>query len=171
VRGSTGAASPEYSLLPEAGMRAPLVLFTSIIAAACSSSPVAESLPSPDAEASTGSIPGCYLVVLGGTPSADVTLPTLIELSREPAPGFVEPGRFAVREPGGSEPRAPISSWAPGSGGTLDLSLGGGYTGYNFTLRSAGQGSWTGKGVYFADMGLEPRPGPLAMRLMPRSCS
>jgi hypothetical protein len=152
-------------------MRTPLVLLTSMISAACSSSPVAESLPSPGADAAAGAIPGCYAVVLGGTPSSDVTLPTLVELSRDPAPGFVEPGRFAVREPGTSEPRAPISSWAPGTGGTLELSLGGGYTGYNFTLRSAGPGSWTGKGAYFADMGLEPRPGPLPIRLTARSCS
>ena len=96
--------------------------------------------------------------------------PTLIELSRDPAPGFVEPGRFAVREPGRSEARAPISSWAPGRGTTLDLSLGGGYTGYNFTLHSAGPGTWEGTGEYFADMGLEPRPGPLPVRLTSRDC-
>jgi hypothetical protein len=151
-------------------MRTPLVLLTSMISAACSSSPVAESLPLPGAEAAAGAIPGCYAVVLGGTPASDVTLPALVELSRDPAPGFVEPGRFAVREPGTSEPRAPFSSWAPGSGGTLDLVLGGGYTGYSFALRSAGPGSWTGKGAYFADFGVEPKPAPLPVRLTHRSC-
>lgn len=152
-------------------MRTPLAMFASVIAAACSSSPVAESLPSPGAEAVAGAIPGCYAVVLGGTPAADVSLPTLIELSRDPAPGFVDPGPFAVREPGSSEPRAPFSSWAPGAGGTLDLVLGGGFTGYSFTLRAAGQGSWTGKGAYFADFGVEPMPAALPIRLTPRSCS
>ncbi len=150
-------------------MRTPLVLLTSVIFSACST-PVSESSPTPNPDVVLGAVPGCYAIQLHGTPSPDVSLPTLIELSSDPAPGFVEPGRFAVREPGSSEPRAPISSWAPGSGGTLDLSLGGGYTGYNFTLRSAGQGSWTGKGVYFADMGLEPKPGLLPLRLTPRSC-
>ena len=150
-------------------MRTPLVLLTSLLVSACSS-PVSESLPAPDPEVALGSVPGCYSIQLKGTPSRDVSLPTLIELSRDPAPGFVEPGRFAVREPGRSEPRAPISSWAPGRGATLDLSLGGGYTGYNFTLRSAGPGTWEGKGEYFADMGLEPRPGPLPVRLTSRNC-
>jgi hypothetical protein len=151
-------------------VRTALVLFTSVIAAACSSSPVAESLPSPGADAVAAAIPGCYAVELGGTPAADVTLPTLVELSRDPAPGFVKPGRFAVREPGSSEPRAPVSSWAPGTGGMLDLVLGGGFTGYSFTLRSAGQGSWTGEGAYFADFGVEPKPDPLPLRLAPRHC-
>jgi hypothetical protein len=151
-------------------MRTPLVLFTSMIALGCSS-PVADSLPAPEAEPTLAEISGCYSVHTGAAPSRDVSLPTLIELSRDPAPGFVEPGRFAVREPGNSEPRAPISSWAPGSGGTLNLSLGGGYTGYNFTLRPAGRGTWAGTGEYFADMGLEPRPGPLPVRLTAQGCS
>jgi hypothetical protein len=151
-------------------MRTPLVLITSMIAFGCSS-PVSDSLPAPEAESTVAGISGCYSVHPGVAPSPDVTIPTLIELSRDPAPGFVEPGRFAVREPGSSEPRAPISSWAPGSGGTLDLVLGGGYTGYSFTLRSAGRGTWTGNGEYFADMGLEPTPGPLPLRLTARSCS
>jgi hypothetical protein len=151
-------------------MRTPLVLFTSIISAACSSSPVAESLPLPGADAAAGAIPGCYTVVLGGTPATDVSLPALIELTREPAPLFTDPGRLAVKEPGVSEPRAPISWWAPGSGGTLQLVLGGGYTGYSFSLRSAGQGRWAGKGTYFADFGVEPKPAPLPVRLTARSC-
>jgi hypothetical protein len=151
-------------------MRTPLVLLTSMISAACSSSPVAESLPSPGADVSAAAISGCYTVVLGGMPAADVTLPALIELTREPAPLFVDPGRLAVKEPGVSEPLAPISWWAPGSGGTLQLVLGGGYTGYSFTLRAAGRDSWTGKGAYFADIGVEPNPAPLPLRLTPRSC-
>jgi hypothetical protein len=150
-------------------MRAPLVLFTSMIACGCSS-PVADSLPTPAFEPTVAEISGCYSVHAGTAPSSDVSLPTLIELSRDPAPGFVEPGRFDVREPGSSEPRAPISSWAPGSGGTLDLSLGGGYTGYNFTLGSAERGIWTGFGAYFADIALEPKPAPLPLRLTARSC-
>ena len=151
-------------------MRTPLVLFTSIISAACSSAPVAESLPSPRADAAAGAIPGCYAVALGGTPAADVSLPALIDLTREPAPLFVDPGRLAVKEPGVSEPRAPLSWWAPGSGGTLQLVLSGGYTGYSFSLRRAGQGSWSGRGAYFADFGVEPKPAPLPLRLTPRSC-
>jgi hypothetical protein len=100
-----------------------------------------------------------------------VSLPTLIELSRDPAPGFVEPGRLAVKEPSVAEPRAPISWWAPGAGGSLDLVLGGGYTGYSFSLRSVAQRSWVGEGTYFADFGVEPTPGRLPVGLTPRSCS
>ncbi len=155
--------------LPEAAMRTPLVLLTSMIVGACSS-PVSESLPAPDSDAALGEVAGCYSVQLGGRPAPDVSLPTLIELTRDPAPAFVDAGRFAVREPGSSEPRAPISWWAPGSGGTLDLVLGGGYTGYSFSLRPAGQGSWTGMGAYCADFGVEPAPEPLPLRLTPRSC-
>ena len=151
-------------------MRTPLVLFASLLSAACSSSPMAESLPPPGADAAVGAIPGCYTVVLGGTPASDVTLPALIHLTRDAAPLFVDPGHFAVEEPGVSEPRAPFSWWAPGSGGTLQLVLGGGYTGYSFSLRSAGQGRWAGKGAYFADIGVEPKPAPLPVRLTPRSC-
>jgi hypothetical protein len=151
-------------------MRTPLVLFTSMISASCSSSPVAESLPPPDADALAGAIPGCYTVALGGTPASDVTLPALIKLTREPAPLFVDPGHLAVVEPGVSEPRAPFSWWAPGSGGTLQLVLSGGYTGYSFSLRSAGHGRWEGKGAYFADFGVEPKPAALPVRLAPRSC-
>ena len=152
-------------------MRTPLVLFTSVVAAACSSSPVAESLPSPGADAVAGAVPGCYAVVLGGTPAADVSLPALIHLTREPAPLFVDPGRLAVKEPGASEPKAPVSWWAPGSGGTIELVLGGGYTGYSFSLRPAGQGGWSGPGAYFADFGVEPKPAALPVHLTPRNCS
>lgn len=151
-------------------MRTSLVLCTSIFALSCSS-PVSDSLPFPDVDAGPAGIPGCYSVHPGAAPSPDVSLPTLIELTRDAAPNFVEPGRFAVREPGTLEPRAPISWWLPGSDGTLDLVLGGGYTGYSFTLKPAGRGSWTGTGTYFADVGLEPTPGALPVRLMPRNCS
>ena len=151
-------------------MRTALVLLISIISEACSPSPVAESSPSTGADPAVGAIPGCYAVVLGGTPAADVSLPALVQLTHEPAPGFVDPGRLAVKEPGASQPRAPISWWAPGSGNTLQLVLGGGYTGYSFSLHPAGQGSWSGEGAYFADFGVEPRPAPLAVRLTSRSC-
>jgi hypothetical protein len=150
-------------------MRNPIVLITALLVSSCSS-PAGESRPAADPEVSFGAIPGCYGVQLGGEPAPDVSLPTLVELSTEAAPLFVEPGRFAVKEPGTTEPRAPISWWAPGSAGSLDLVLGGGYTGYGFTLRSAGGGGWTGKGAYFADFGIEPAPEPLPLQLVPRSC-
>jgi hypothetical protein len=151
-------------------MRTPLVMFASMISVACSSSPVAESLPPPSVDAAAGAISGCYTVALGGTPAVDVTLPALIQLTRDPAPLFVDPGHLAVKEPGVSEPVAPISWWAPGSGGTLHLVLGGGYTGYSFSLRPAGQGRWSGKGEYFADIGVEPTPARLPVRLTRRGC-
>ena len=150
-------------------MRNPIVLLTALLVSSCSS-PVGESRPAPDPEATLGAVPGCYTVELGGRPAADVSLPTLIELSRDPAPGFVEPGRLAVREPGVTEPRAPISWWTPGSAGSLDLVLGGGYTGYSFALLPAGGGGWTGNGAYFADFGVEPAPEPLPLQLVPHSC-
>ena len=150
-------------------MRSHLVLFTALLLSSCSSSPVTESSPVPDPEVSTGAIPGCYAVQLGGTPAADVYLPTLIELSAEPAPLWVEPGHLLVREPGNVEPVAPLSWWAPGSGGTIQLVLGGGYTGYSFSLRHQ-QGRWRGTGTYFADFGVEPMPAPVPLELSPRSC-
>ena len=150
-------------------MRDPIVLLTALLVSSCSS-PVGESRSAPGPEATFGAVPGCYTVELGGTPAADVSLPTLIELSRDPAPGFVEPGRLAVREPGATNPRAPISWWIPGSAGSLDLVLGGGFTGYSFALRPAGGGGWTGEGAYFADFGVEPAPEPLPLQLVPRSC-
>ncbi len=146
-----------------------IALFAALISLSCSPS-VTDSTPGPDPDVALGAIPGCYDVILGGTPAPDVSLPKLIALTREPAPLFVDPGRLAVKEPGASEPRAPISWWAPGSGGTLQLVLGGGYTGYSFSLLSAGRGSWSGKGAYFADIGVEPTPAPLPVRLTPRSC-
>ena len=150
-------------------MRTALVVFTSIVSAACSS-PVSESTPVPEADAAAGSIPGCYTVVLGGKPADDVSLPTLIELSSEPATMFLDPGRFAVKEPGAPVPKAPFSWWTPASGGGLEVALGGGYTGYTFSLRPSGQGSWSGEGAYCADFGVLPEPGPLPVRLTPRSC-
>ena len=146
-----------------------LVLSGALLLSSCSSS-VTESTPGPDPSVSVGATPGCYTVVLDGTPAADVSVPALVELTHDPAPGFVDPGRFAVKEPGASQPRAPISWWAPGSGGTLQLVLGGGYTGYSFSLQPAGGGSWSGKGAYFADFGVEPKPAPLPVRLIPQSC-
>lgn len=109
-------------------MRRHVVLFAALLLSSCSSS-VTESTPGSDPDVAVGSIPGCYTVELGGTPAGDVSLPALIQLTQDPAQGFVDPGHLAVREPGTSEPRAPISWWAPGSGATLDLVLGGGYTG------------------------------------------
>ena len=150
-------------------MRNPVVLFTALIVSSCSS-PVGESRPAPDPEVTFDAIAGCYSVQLEGEPATDVSLPTLIELATEPAPSFVDPGRNAVKEPGTTEPRAPISWWAPGSAGSLDLVLGGGYTGYSFSLQPVGQGSWEGRGSYFADFGVEPAPEPLQLRLVPRSC-
>jgi len=150
-------------------MRSHLVLFPALLLSACSSS-VTDSTPLPDPDVSTGAIPGCYAVVLGGTPEHDVYLPSLIELSAEQAPLWVEPGHLLVREPGNAQPVAPLSWWAPSSGGTIQLVLGGGYTGYSFSLRRAGTGAWVGHGEYFADLGLEPAPGPLPLKLTSAGC-
>jgi hypothetical protein len=149
-------------------MRAFSVWFVAL-ALACSS---------PPADPSTGPDPAggdlastCYTLHLGGTPSPDVSLPALIELSRDPAPNFVTPGRLAVREPGVVEPRAPISWWIPRGSEGIELVLGGGFTGYGFKLKSAAGGDWVGQGAYFADFGLEPAPGPLPLRLTPSRCA
>jgi hypothetical protein len=150
-------------------MRAHVVLSTVLLLYSCSSS-ATESLPLPDPDAAAAATVGCYEVALGGTPASDVSLPSLIELTREPAPLFIDPGRLLVKEPGVAQPRAPISWWAPASGGTIQLVLGGGYTGYSFSLRPARQGGWSGRGEYFADFGVEPKPAPLPVRLTPRSC-
>ena len=140
-------------------------LITSIMA--CSSPPDAPS-SAPDPAVNLAS--QCFTLELGGTPSPDVRLPLVIELSREPAPNFVEPGRLAVREPGAIEPRAPISWWVPRGSDAIELVLGGGYTGYGFDLKSSGRGGWVGQGTYFADFGLEPAPAPLPTRLVPSRC-
>jgi hypothetical protein len=94
----------------------------------------------------------------------------MIELADEPAPGFVEAGWFKVREPGPGEPRAPISSWRPLDSRTIELVLGGGYTGYMFRLRQIIEGGWIGQGVYFADFGVEPTPAELEITLHPQAC-
>jgi hypothetical protein len=150
-------------------MRSHLVLCAALFLSSCSSSSVTDSSPAPDPDVSAGSVPGCYAVVLGAAPAPDVYLPTLIELTSEPVPFFVEPGPLTVREPATSEPRAPVSWWTPGSGGTIQLVLGGGFTGYSFSLRQE-QDGWRGTGNYFADFGVEPQPGPLPLELSPRSC-
>jgi hypothetical protein len=147
----------------------PLSVWFVPLAVACSS-PTAAPSTAPDPAPSGDVSNSCYALHLGGTVSPDVTLPAVIELSREPAPNFVHPGRFAVREPGAAAPRAPISWWIPLSHNAIELVLGGGYTGYTFQLKSAGGGEWAGQGSYFADFGLEPAPGPLPLRLTPSSC-
>jgi hypothetical protein len=146
------------------------VLIASIfLTAACASSPADPREPL-DPTAVPSQTAGCFAVQLGGEPSPDVSLPALIQLTREPAPGFVTPGRLAVREPGAEIPRAPISWWIPMGADMLELVLGGGYTGYVFSLRSDAGAGWTGEGTYFADMGLEPTPAALPLRLRPTTC-
>ena len=136
---------------------------------ACAPTPIGpDSSPDPPSGFDIGST--CFELHLGGKPAPDVTLPQLIELTRQPAPGFVEPGgRLLVREPSGVQ-RAPLSWWMPKGQSALELVLGGGYTGYSFSLERQGSG-WAGNGIYFADFGLEPAPLPLPLRLMPQSCS
>lgn len=151
-------------------MRPLIVLFAALTGAACAS-PVADQSSTPDPSAAPGPASQCYTVHLGGRPAADAAVPELIELLRDPAPGFVDPaGRFAVREPGASEPRAPLSWWAPQGNDKIELVLGGGYTGYSFELEPDGGGSWVGQGTYFADFGVLPTPPPLPLRLTPRPC-
>jgi hypothetical protein len=138
------------------------------LALACSSPP-ADPSSSPGPAPSRNLVSKCYRLHLGGTPSPDVALPAVIELSRDPAPHFVEPGRLAVHEPGVREPQAPVSWWIPRSSDLIELVLGGGYTGYSFQLKPAGD-DWVGQGTYFADFGLEPTPGSLPLRLRPQRC-
>ena len=155
-------------LFPPGGLvRTRLALFASILFSSCSS-PAVESLSTPEPNAAATAISGCYSLELGGTP--EFVLPAAIELSTEPAPNSLDPERFAVRELGGGEPRAPISWWVSDIEGVVELVLGGGYTGYTFSLRPAGDGSWEGVGKYCSDMGVLPEPGPLPLRLVPRSC-
>jgi hypothetical protein len=150
-------------------MRVYFVLLATLYSAACAS-PVAE--PAATAEPNTGPSPaaGCYTVSLGGPVAPDVSLPGVVELLEEPAPGFVEPGRLAVREPGVGQPRAPISWWIPRGEDSIELTLGGGFTGYTFDLHPASPRGWQGEGVYWADMGVLPTPPLLPLRLIPRSC-
>jgi hypothetical protein len=150
-------------------MHLPLVVLTSFVLTACAS-PAAEQGAAPDPNAALGPLDDCFTLQLGGTPAPDVALPGIIRLSRDPAPGFVEPGRLAVIEPGITEPQAPVSWWVPSGANALQLVLGGGYTGYSFALKSLGGGVWAGQGTYFADFGVEPTPPSLPLRLGPRSC-
>jgi hypothetical protein len=152
--------------IPRLPMR-PHVWFLAL-ALACSSPP-ADRSGAPDPGPANALTSNCYTLQLGGTPSPDVVLPALIELSREPAPNFVEPGRLAVHEPGAVERRAPISWWVPRGTDQLELVLGGGYTGYTFAMKAEGR-DWIGKGTYFADFGIEPTPSSLPARLKPRIC-
>lgn len=153
----------------ETAMRVTLIILTVLVSAACSSSVVSpDGIPEPSIAPSVAS--GCYVLQLGAKPSPDVQLPALIELSNDAAPGFVEPGRFAVGEPGSAARLAPISYWRPNETGELELSLGGGFTGYTFRLEAAGSGDWVGEGIYCADFGLLPAPPPLPARLIPTAC-
>jgi hypothetical protein len=149
-------------------VRSLLILALSTVSA-CTPSPLGPA-PAPDPKEGSGGASQCFALHLGGTPSPDVALPAVIELTREPAPGFVEPGRLAVREPAGAPPRAPISWWIPQGRDVIELVLGGGYTGYKFALTSAPGGGWTGTGTYFADFGLDPAPAPLPLRLSATAC-
>jgi hypothetical protein len=127
---------------------------------------------SPDPEAGpSNAAAGCYNVRPGERPSSDVSLPTFIELSLDQAPGFVSPGRLAVHEPRAATPAAPISWWIPRASTQIELVLGGGYTGYAFSLRAGSAATWVGQGTYFADFGVEPTPPPLPLTLTPASCS
>jgi hypothetical protein len=151
-------------------MLKPLVLLFLASTLACASSttgPVPESTPAPPGSFDLGA--HCFRLHLTGVVAPDATLPRLIELTRQPAPYFVEPGRLLVREPGGGEPRAPISWWRPTSASSLELVLGGGYTGYSFSLIRAGA-AWEGEGTYWADVGLEPTPDQLGLRLTRETC-
>jgi hypothetical protein len=146
-----------------------LVLLCLAGSAACGSSPTD---PAPDSSPDPVDFDlgaRCFAVRTTGAVAPDARLPGLIELSREPAPYFVEPGRLAVREPAGGELRAPVSWWRPTGKASLELVLGGGFTGYMFSLTRSGA-AWVGQGTYFADFGVEPVPEKLALRLTRQSC-
>jgi hypothetical protein len=153
----------------KASMDTPVVWLAALSLAACAS-PVSTGDQSPDPDVAPDLNSQCYIVNPAAEPAPDVSLPRLIELSEEPAPGYTEPGRLAVREPGVAEPKAPISSWRRLGPGTIELALGGGFTGYVFTLRQAIEGGWVGSGSYFADFGVEPAPPRLGLTLDPQSC-
>ncbi|HYF39391.1 MAG TPA: hypothetical protein VD930_06890 [Gemmatimonadales bacterium] len=148
-----------------------LVLISVAAAAACSASPTAP-LPESSPDAAGFDLAGrCFAVHTTGKVAADFRLPRLIELTQQPAPSFVDPeGRFAVREPAASEPGAPLSWWRPGESGSLELVLSGGFTAYQFSLTRLGA-AWVGYGEYCSDMGLEPTPEKLPLRLTAASCS
>lgn len=145
-----------------------LVLISLAASAACSASTTS---PPPEDNPYSGDFDlggRCFAVHTTGEVAADFVLPRLIELTHRPAPNFLEPGRFAVREPAG-EPRAPISWWQPTGEASIELVLGGGYTGYTFSLTRAGA-AWVGQGKYCADVGLEPQPDELTLRLTRQNC-
>jgi hypothetical protein len=150
-------------------MRKILVLIPLAAGVACASAPTApagEFAPTPGDVELAGR---CFDLHINGVVATDVRLPGLIELSRQPAPYFVEPGRLAVREAAATEPRAPISWWRPTGESSLELVLGGGFTGYHFSMTHSGS-AWVGQGTYFADFGVEPPPDLLLLRLTQQSC-
>lgn len=149
-------------------MRIPVVLCIVPLYAACSSSLVGPA-PGPNPDNGTGMAAQCFELQAKGSVATDVRLPRLIELTRQPAPNFVEPGRFRVREPAEDTPQAPVSWWSPRGEAALELVLGGGYTGYAFSLQRT-EGGWSGVGTYFADFGVEPTPPPLPLDLIPQAC-
>ncbi len=161
-------SSPSY-LPPRELMPRILVLISLAAGAACSASttsPAVESSPG-----APGFDPGgrCFAVQTTGEVAPDFVFPRIIQLTREPAPNFVEPGPLAVREPAVREPRAPISWWRPTGEGSIELVLGGGFTGYSFSLTRAGA-AWVGQGKYCADFGLEPAPKEVTLRLTRQDC-
>ncbi len=147
-------------------MRSLLVLLTVGLFACSTHEPVDPPL---DPQASPSNQTGCFAVNFSGDPAPDVSLPNFIELSLDPAPGFVTPGRLAVREPKAATASAPISWWTAQGSDQIELVLGGGYTGYTFSLQPAPDG-WAGQGTYFADFGVEPKPSPLSLRLISDAC-
>lgn len=149
-------------------MRSLLVL-VALGTVACASSP-SDPDPPPDPQVTPSVAAGCFVLQLTQQPSPDVSLPALIELSGDPAPGWVTPGHLAVREPNASTPTAPVSWWMPQGPTELELALGSGYTGYTFSLQKTPDGAWVGEGTYCADFGLEPAPPPLPLRLTPAAC-
>ena len=149
-------------------MRIPVVLFIVPLYAACSPSPAGPA-PAPNPDNGLDVVAQCFELQLKGSVATDVRLPRLIELTWQPAPDFVEPGRFKVREPAEDTPQAPLSWWSPRGEVALDLVLGGGYTGYAFSLQRK-EGGWSGVGTYFADFGVEPTPAPLPLDLTPQAC-
>jgi len=103
-------------------MRIPFVLL-GILIVSCSSS-VTETSSTADPQVVFRGVSGCYRVQTEGPVAADVSLPTLIELSDEPAPLFVDPGpRLAVKEPGTRQAKASISWWAPQVHSTWSLAV------------------------------------------------
>ena len=145
-----------------------LVLISLAVVAACTGSPTDPAPESASKPADFDLGGQCFAVHTTGEVADDFILPRLIQLTQRPAPNFVDPGRFAVWEPSG-EPRAPISWWRPTGDSSIELVLGGGYTGYTFSLERAGD-AWVGQGKYCSDMGLEPPPDELAVRLTRQNC-